>query len=142
MILWGALSACVTLSILRDFYWPTLVLLTLVTSAQGYWLLKHRNELRAKYETAEAAAAIPGPYDKQIWRHKPMVRDLAPGLAIFGLIGFYSAYTAAHGDPPTKIAKLIHQFLGVPGVVAFWSLLAVILLSKAIETIVGSRVKE
>lgn len=139
--LWAAFAASVTVTILQEFSWPSLALLIAVVAALAYWLAAHRSELNVKYETAEAAAAIPGPYDNQIWRHKPRLRDIAPGLAAMGFGSFYFAYIAAHGDPPEKLAKLIHQLFGVPGVVAFWTLLGVIILSKAIEAIVGSRVK-
>lgn len=141
-VLWAAFAASVTVTILDEFSWPSLALLAAVVAALAYWLATHRSELNARYETAEAAAAIPGPYDNQIWRHKPRLRDIAPGLAAMGFGSFYFAYIAAHGDPPTKITKIIHQLFGVPGVVAFWVLLGVIVLSKATEAIVGSRVKK
>lgn len=141
-LLWAVLAGSVTVAILNEFSWPTLLLLTLSVVALAYWLASHRGELNAKYELAEATAAIPGPYDNQIWRHKPRLKDVAPGLAAMGLGTFYFAYIAAHGDPPTRIAKFIHELFGVPGVVAFWSLLAVVLLSKATEAIIGSRIKK
>ena len=140
--LWGALAASVTVSILSEFSWPTAGLIVFIIAVLGYWLAKHRSELHAKYEKAEETAAIPGPYDKQIWRCKPKVRDVAPGLAILGISTFYFAYTAAHGDPPTKIARLVYQLFGVPGVVGFWSLLGVVILSKTTEIIIGSRVRK
>lgn len=141
-VLWAAVGTSVTVSILHEFSWPSLLLLAASVAALAYWLASHRSELNAKYETAEAAAAIPGRYDDQIWRHKPRLRDIAPGLAVLGLSCFYFAYTAGHGESPTSIAKVIHQFFGVPGVVAFWSLMGVVMLSKAAEAIIGSRAKK
>lgn len=139
--LWLAFAGCITLCLVSAFSAVSLAAISVVTAALVYWLLRHRNQLRIAYATAESAAAVPGRYDKQIWGVKPRLKDVAPGIALLGLGSFYFAYEIVQGKAPTRIAKLAFEVFGIPGAVAFWVLLGTFLLAKGIESMLGSRVK-
>jgi hypothetical protein len=142
-VLWVAVAASVTVVILDDFSLPSLAFLFFAIAAICYLLSTHLHELRARYEAAEARVALPGKYDEQIYgEYKPTFRHMAPGLVVMGLACFYYAYEAAHGSNLSGITKIIHSFLGIPGVVAFWTVVGVTLLAKASDAVIGSRVKK
>ena len=141
--LWVVLGGAVSIAILSDFSSLSLLLVVAVIVLHGIWLFRHRGMLCVKYKKAEANASITGPYDKMVWGNKPRLRDMAPGLVAFGLVGLYFAYMAAHGDRPTRsIEILIHQIVGIPGLVALWSIVGSCFIAKGIETMVGSRIKQ
>ncbi len=140
-LLWLALGGFVALSVLNGMAPVWLASCGIVCLCLAYWLVAHRVELSGKYAVAEQQAAIPGPYDKMVWRTKPFLRDMAPGLVILGFAGFYFAYQASHDGSPQRIAKLIYLLFGMPGVVVFWSLLGSLALGKGVETMVGAYAK-
>jgi hypothetical protein len=139
--LWLAFAASATFVFVTNFSALSLAVLALVVANLGYWLLSHPDELRNTYLAAESKAAVPGPYDKQLWRVKPKLKDMALGLALLGLGSFYFAYEAAQGKPPTRIAKLAYELFGTSGSVAFWVLLSTLLVAKGTESMLGSRSK-
>jgi hypothetical protein len=140
-ILWIFLAGSVAVTILYDFWWPSFLLLAISVGALGYWLSSHQNEIRAQYELSQSRAGKPSPKPNPFGTTRLTLKDIAPFCALGGLSGFYFGYAAAHGDPPTKILILIHKIAGIPGVVAFWSVLGVILLSIGVEAMIGSREK-
>jgi hypothetical protein len=141
--LWIVLAGAITVGIMSDFSLLSLSLVVAVLVLYGLWLYRHRSMLCLKYKKAEATATISGPYDTIIWGSKPRLRDMAPGLVALGLVGLYFAYMAAHGDRPTRSIEIfIHRIVGVPGLVAMWSLMGSCFIAKGIETIVGSRIKQ
>lgn len=62
-----------------------------------------------------------------------------PCLVILGLSSCYAAYLAAHGDKPTRLAKIVYQIGGVPSVVFFWAIIGTSLLAFSIENWLGYR---
>ena len=137
------LGGAVTIAILSGFSSLSLSLVVAVLVLYGIWLYRYRGMLCLKYKKAEAIATISGPYDKIVWGNKPRLRDMAPGLVTLGLVGLYFAYMAAHGDRPTRSIEIfIHRIVGIPGLVALWSLMGSCFIAKGIETIVGSRIKQ
>jgi hypothetical protein len=138
--LWLGLAAAITYTFVSAFSLLSLGLDVVVGVALVAWLALYRAELAKKYDAAEATAAIPGRYDRQIWRVKPRIRDMAPGMALLGLGGYYFAYAAARGaSPDDAVVGFIHQYFGVTGAVFFWSAVGTCLLRVGIETILGSR---
>lgn len=83
--LWLAFAGCTTLCFVTVFSATSLVVLSVVTAALVYWLLRHRNELRNTYVAAESAAAVPGRYDKQICE-SPRVPWRPVGLSQAGMV--------------------------------------------------------
>ncbi|MCL4681774.1 MAG: hypothetical protein KJZ92_10900 [Rhodocyclaceae bacterium] len=143
LALWGFFAGAVTTAIVNNFSWPALTFLVVVSATIGHFLLRHRKLLQSKYEAAEALASVPGPYDKQIYGSKPMLKDLAPYMAAVGVGCLYFAFLASNDDQPTsRLSQIVHHFLGSPGVVAFWALVGSGSLAKASEILIGSRGKK
>lgn len=119
----------------------SVVVLVSVITLLGYWFASHKKELGAEYSATEHVASIPGKYDRQIWREKPRVRDLAPGLVVFGLAGLYMAFMAVNDVPKDRFRYFVFQHFGPTGVVALMSLIAVIFLVRGVELWMGYRSK-
>jgi len=139
-ILWLTMAVAISLAILNDFSLPTLlsVFLTLFT-VLGF-LLSNKVALSKEYLALEAKAAIPKANDKFLYgKYKPTLKDLMPCLVILGLSSCYAAYLAAHGDKPTRLAKIVYQIGGVPSVVFFWAIIGTSLLAFSIENWLGYR---
>lgn len=93
-----------------------------------------------KVQKLEVTTSLPSKYDEFIYgKYKPRFRDIAPWVALLGLFSYYFAYLAAHGAEPTRIARIVYQFFGVPGVVLFWSIIGTVTLAGGIEAWLGSR---
>ena len=137
-ILWISFACAVIAAIRTDFHPIALAAVLSIVFALAYWLLINRQHLRNIYIESERKAAIPGPYDKMIWGIKPRIKDLAPGLVLIGLYGFYAAYEASQGAVPTKLAKFAHAILGVTGSVSVWVLMGTFMLAKGLEVMLGN----
>lgn len=83
------------------------------------------------------------PNDNLVWgnRLKPRLKDLAPGLALMGIVCFCFAYEVSIGAKPTRFAELGYQLFGLPGAVGAWCLGAVVLLATGVESMLASRAK-
>ncbi|HSH98910.1 MAG: hypothetical protein ACAH07_06175 [Methylophilaceae bacterium] len=134
------MASAISLAILKDFSLLTLLFVFLTLLAVLGYLLTNKAALSKKYLALEDKAAIPKTNDKALYgKHKPTVKGLAPWAALLGLFSCYPAYLAAHGDQPTRLAKIAFQLGGVPGVVFFWAIIGTTLLAVGIENWLGYR---
>ncbi len=143
LLLWAALAAAWTFALVSRFSPGSLLLLAFVVIAQPFWLLSHATQLRKSYLRNEAAASIQTPHDRFVWgaNRKPRPVDLAVGIALLGMFGFYMAYEVSIGAAPTKFAKLAYDLFGIVGAVGIWSLAGVTTFALGVETLIGGRKK-
>ena len=138
-LLWTAFAAASTFVLVVRFSPLALALFALVAATTVYWLVRHRLELARRYLKAEEKAAIPGPHDKLLWRSKPRLKDIAPGIALLGLWCFYVADEIARGKEPTRLARVAYDILGMAGGVGFWATVGTVLLALGSESWLGSK---
>ncbi len=139
-ILWLSVAGAISFAILKDFSLPTLYFFFLTLLVVLCFLLNNQVALSKKYLALETKAAIPKANDKFLYgKHKPTVKGLAPWLGLLGLFSCYPAYLAAHGDKPTRLAKIAYELGGVTGVVFFWSIISTTLLAIGVENWLGYR---
>jgi len=139
-LLWFSMAGAISLAILKDLSLPTLLFVFLTLFAVLGYLLANKSALSKRYLALEAKAAIPKTNDKALYgKNKPTVKGLAPWVVLLGLFSYFPAYLAAHGDQPTRLAKIAFQLGGVPGVVFFWAIIGTTLLAVGIENWLGYR---
>ncbi len=137
-LLWLIMASAISLAILKDFSLSTLLFFFLALLTVLGYLLNNKAALSKNYLALEAKAATPKNHDKALYgKFKPTVKGLAPWMVFLGLYSCYVAYLAAHGDKPTRLAKIAYEFGGVTGVVFFWSIISTTLLSIGIENWLG-----
>ena len=136
-----AFAGAVTFFFMSGFSPLSMAVLVFVVALFCYWFMSHKKELGAEYSATEQVASIPGKYDRQIWRDKPLVRDLAPGLVVVGFAGLYMASVAVNDVPKDRFGHFVYQYFGATGVVAVMSLIATICLVRGVELWLGYRSK-
>lgn len=142
-LLWAALAAATTFAFISRFSPLSVAALACTAQALGFWLVRHRGELRAAYRSKEATASRPAAYDKLMWgdKPKPRLKDIAPGIVLLAPLCFYFGYEVSQGATPTKFARLGYEVFGLPGAVGAWCLAGVILLATGVESMLGSRAR-
>lgn len=139
-LLWFSMAGAISFAILKDFSLPTILFVFLTLLAVLGYLLTNKAALSKKYLALEAKVVIPKTNDKTLYgKYKPTVRGFAPWAVLLGLFSCYPAYLAAHGEQPTRLAKIAFQLGGVSGVVLFWALISTTLLAVGIENWLGYR---
>lgn len=116
----------------------------LITVVLAYLMHKHRDKLVKLHQRREAEFAVPRPNDAMLWRTKPRLSDMAPGLVVFGPCFLVLAYLQSQQSqiPERLFMRLVYELFGPFGITALMCYFGLTSTVYGLEILISQRLQK
>lgn len=115
-----------------------------ITIVLAYLMHKNRGALAKLHQRREAEFAVPRPNDAMLWRTKPRLSDMAPGLVVFGPCFLVLAYLQSERPeiPERLFMRLVYELFGPLGITALMCYFGLTSTVYGLEILISQRLQK